>query len=162
MPRSFQESGWYRSDLSLQAWEAAELMVWVPVWVRVWKPGGTSVSGGKGTLPSSGFLFCPCLWWGRWGPAMLGRAVCFTQSTVNLIQKPLTDIFRVTFNWTSGLSVTQASWHVKLSITLPQVMWQGRGTMGSYTHLVSWSPALLSTVKWLNTDAYLTWKDPGF
>ena len=86
-------------------------------------------------------------------------------ASLNLLissRNTLIDILRVTFNWTSGLSVTQASWHVKLSIMLPQVMGQGRGTMGFYTHLVSWSPALLSTVKWLNIDAYLTWKDPGF
>ena len=107
-------------DLQSASWRPAELIVWLQleseglrtrradVYILAWKLAGSkskksqcfSLSPGKDRYPNSSsqvrgnsllpFSFCSDLPWVKWGPLILGQAICFTQSTnsnVNLIPK---------------------------------------------------------------------------
>lgn len=89
---------------------------------KSWRP----VPGWPGRDFSHSFLFFrPSVDWR--GPLLLGKAVCCTQSAdsnvINLIQKPLPDTPRETFDHMSGHPVGQSSWHVNYPITEPK-LWE--------------------------------------
>ena len=54
-----------------------------------------------------------------------GRALCFTQSTIQMLiscRNTLTDISRIMFNQMSECLMAQSNWHVKLPITSPPLV----------------------------------------
>ena len=68
----------------------------------------------------SAFSFCLGLQLIGWGPPILARAICLTQSTnshVNLIQKHPHRSTQNNICLKSGHSVLQSNWHIKLAIT---------------------------------------------
>ena len=156
--RPRRANGWYGSDLSPKAWEAAECKVQSESSSEgrrgqcvSWKQ-----SGGEWILPFS--VFCSVQSFSgldeaqpRWGgpSALLSLLI----QMLILSRNTLTDIPRITFKWTSGLSVAKASWHIKFSIMSPRVTWRGNGITGSQTHF----GPLYSSAQWNGWMLMLIW-----